>query len=184
MRRWSQGLMALATLGGVVACASLLGPRTVEISREELLSKLGKRFPASQRILNVLDIQVSAPDLAMLPDSNRVSAGFDLSATDLLGGKDYKGQVKLSFGLRYEPQDLSIRLTQVKVEHIALAGLPAVYQRSLTRLGAWVAEDRLQDYTVHRFKPEDLRSADRMGYQVGDIVVTAKGLAIHLTPKP
>ena len=61
--------------------------------------------------------------------------------------------------------------------------MPATLQRYLTRLGAWIAEDKLQDYPVHQFKPEDLRTADRLGYEVGDIKVTDKGLEVHLNPK-
>ena len=56
-------------------------------------------------------------------------------------------------------------------------------QRYLTKLGAWIAEDRLQDFPVHQFKPEDLRTADRMGYEVGHIQVTDKGLEVRLNPK-
>ena len=180
-----RALLAITVAAGLAAgCASLLGPRTVEISREELTDKLGKQFPATKRVMRLLDVTAALPRLDMIADSNRVGVTFDLTAKELLFNQEYKGTVGLSFGLRYEPSDLSIRLKDVKIEQVHVEGLPPAYQRALTNLGGQVAEDQLQDFPVHHFKPEDLRSADRMGYQVGDISVTKTGLAVKLTPKP
>lgn len=177
--RWG-GLALLSSLAG---CAGILGPRTVVITKEELTTKISKPFPVSNRIMDLLDVKAQAPRLQFHPKDNRVGTEFDLSATDNLFKKTYQGTIGVSFGLRFEPKDLTLRLTAVKVDQIGLAGLPATLQRYLTRLGAWIAEDKLQDYPVHQFKPEDLRTADRLGYEVGDIKVTDKGLEVHLNPK-
>ena len=177
--RWG-GLALLSSLAG---CAGILGPRTVVITKEELTTKISKPFPVSNRIMDLLDVKAQAPRLQFHPKDNRVGTEFDLSATDNLFKKTYQGTIGVSFGLRFEPKDLTLRLTAVKVDQIGLAGLPTTLQRYLTRLGAWIAEDKLQDYPVHQFKPEDLRTADRLGYEVGDIKVTDKGLEVHLNPK-
>ena len=63
-------------------------------------------------------------------------------------------------------------------------GLSDSGQRQLSKLGSALAQDKLQNYPIHQFKPDDLRSADRWGYQVEDIVVTAHGLSVKLVPKP
>jgi hypothetical protein len=175
------GLLAVSALPG---CARLLGPRTVEVSREALLAKLGQRFPATQRVMNLLDVSASTPTLEMLPEANRVAARIPIKAHELLMGQDHHGLIALSFGLRFEPQDLSVRLTQVKIEQVQIDGLAPLFQRSLNKMGAAFAEERLQDQIVHRFKPEDLRTADRLGYEVDHIRVTATGLAIDLKPRP
>lgn len=177
--RWS----GLAVLSSLTACASILGPRTVVITKEELTDKIAKPFPLTNRIMDLLDVKAQAPRLQFKPADNRVGTEFDLSATDTLFKKTYQGKVGVSFGLRFEPKDLTLRLTRVTVDQISLAGLPAGMQRYLTKLGAWIAEDRLQDFPVHQFKPEDLRTADRLGYEVGAIQVTDKGLEVKLTPK-
>ncbi|MDE2401134.1 MAG: hypothetical protein KGL90_05680 [Burkholderiales bacterium] len=167
------------------ACASLLGPRTVEISREEMQQKLALPFPMHTRLTELFEMEAAAPRLALFPQTNRVGAQFDLSATSRLLGRHYQGLIGLSFGLRYEAQDQTIRLNDVKVDTVqtgaldSLGGLPGV-----SRLGTWLAEEGLQNYPIHRFKPEDLRTADRLGYQVQDIQVTSRGLLIKLSPKP
>lgn len=185
-RRWLAGaaLAGTALAAALVGCASLLGPRTIEIPREALQARLAKAFPVTRRAMNLLDIEASAPTLALLPERNRISAGFDLTGRELLSGQAYQGHVAMSFGLRYEPSDLSIRLRDVTVDQINVDGLPPMAERTLTRLGAQIVEAQLQDHIVHQLKPEDLRSADRLGYQVSSIQVNATGLAIHLTPQP
>jgi hypothetical protein len=50
-------------------------------------------------------------------------------------------------------------------------------------LGKMLVEDQLEGYAVYRFKPEDLRSADRWGYTVSAINVAPKGLLVLLVPK-
>ncbi|MFN3618195.1 MAG: DUF1439 domain-containing protein, partial [Aquabacterium sp.] len=79
--------------------------------------------------------------------------------------------------------DLSIRLRDPRVESARIHGLPEPLQQGLTRLAAWMANERLNNQVVHRLKPEDLRSADRMGYVVHDLRVTASGLAVDLRPR-
>lgn len=184
-RRLAMASAGVAATGLLLAgCAGLLGPRTVEITREELLAKLGKQFPTTKRIMRLLDVTAALPTLEMQGDKNRVLASLDLTARELIMLQEYTGHVSLSFGLRFEPKDLSIRLTNPKIERVDIEGLPPVYQKALTNMGAQFAEDSLKDYPVHQFKPEDLRTANRMGYEVKDIVVTASGLAVHLSPRP
>jgi hypothetical protein len=173
----------MASACALTACASLLGPRTIEISRDELQGRLGKQFPVSKRVANVMEIVVATPQLRMLPDQEQVATDFALNGRDMFTGRSYTGHISLRFGLRYEPSDLTIRLTKVKIDQVELEGFPPVFQQALTTLGAPLVEQNLQGHVVRQLKPEDLRQADRMGYQVDDIKVTATGLAVHLSPR-
>jgi len=175
--------LGVAGLSGLAGCASLLGPRTVDITREELQGRLARKFPMTHRVLNLFDITASLPRLDMVPDSNRVAAAVDLLARDTTFGRDYVGTVGVSFGLRYEPKDLTLRILALNVDHVRIEGMPQGFQDMLLQLGNRVAREQLQDYPIHQFKPEDLRSADRMGYEVEDIQVTRRGLAVRLTPR-
>lgn len=179
-------LFALTTalLVGLAGCASLMGPRTVEISREQLLAKLSKQFPMRKTLAEIFEVEAQAPRLQLNPDTNRVASEFDIKATDKLFRRSYEGTVGVSFGMRYEAQDRTIRLNQVTIDKLAIAGLSEATQQQWTRLGAMLAQDKLQDYPIHQFKPEDLREVDRHGYQVEDLRVTASGLSVKLVPKP
>ncbi|HIV72121.1 MAG TPA: DUF1439 domain-containing protein [Candidatus Aquabacterium excrementipullorum] len=185
-RRAAGRLLILGTAATLAACAglnSMLAPSTVEISREELLKKLGQQFPMRNQIMDVFDVTANAPRLNMQPEANRVLADIDLSATDRWFKRQYQGSLWLSFGLRYEPRDQTIRLANVTIDKVSVQGLPESYQRQMTKLGSWLTEDRLQDYVVHRFTPEELKRADEHGLTVADIKITQRGLAIKLAPK-
>lgn len=177
---WLMIAMVLALAG----CASLMGPRTVDISREQLLAKLSKQFPMRKTLAEIFEVEAQAPRLQLSPETNRIASEFDIKATDRLFGRSYQGTVGVSFGMRYEAQDRTIRLNTVTVDKLAIAGLTEATQRQWTKLGAMLAQEKLQDYPIHQFKPEDLREVDRHGYQVEDIRVTAAGLSVKLVPKP
>lgn len=167
----------------MAGCANLLGPRTIEISRDELLRKLAPQFPLTQRLMGVLDVDALPPTLDLHADQNRVTATVPLVARELLRGRTHQGELALSFGLRFEPQDLSIRLRDPRLESARIDGVPPAWQQGLTSLAAWLAEDRLNDLVVHRLKPEDLQRTERMGYAVHDLRVTTTGLAVDLRPR-
>jgi hypothetical protein len=121
-------------------CAGLFGPRTVEVSRVQLEELLGRRFPLTRRVLEIFDVTVSAPRLRLLPEANRGATDFDLGSTDRLLRAQHRGALALSFGLRFEASDNTLRATQLKVERLQIDGAPAPLQRQLERLGTLLAE--------------------------------------------
>jgi hypothetical protein len=175
--------LSLATAALLAACAGWMGPRTIDIPRDALQARLDQKFPISQRVLGYLDVTASRPQLTMLPQSNRISAQVDLKLDDTMFRKLHEGWVQASFGLRYEPRDHTIRLDQVTLDELSLPTITPLFLDSLKRLGNQVARDALQGYVVRQLKPEDLHKADRMGYEVAGLRVTATGLAVDLVPK-
>jgi hypothetical protein len=176
--------LMLATLSGCGSVTRMLAPSQVEISRDQLLSKLGQQFPMRNTVLDIFDVTAATPRLTLQPENNRVLADVDLAAMDKIFGKSYQGSLWMSFGLRFEPRDQTIRLQNVTIDKVYIKGLPSSYERYLTKLGGWLSEERLQNYVVHRFSPEDLTRADKHGLTVSDIKITHKGLAFMLVPKP
>jgi hypothetical protein len=175
--------LSLATAALLAACAGWMGPRTIDVPSEALQARLAQKFPISQRVLGYLDVTASRPQLTMLPQSNRISAQVELKLDDTMFRKVHEGWVQASFGLRYEPRDHTIRLDQVTLDELSLPTITPLFLDSLKRLGNQVARDALQGYVVRQLKPEDLHKADRMGYQVAGLRVTATGLAVDLVPK-
>jgi hypothetical protein len=176
-------LLSLATATVLAACAGWMGPRTIDIPREDLQAKLSQKFPISKQVLGYLDVTASRPQLTMLPQSGRISAQVDFKIDDTMFRKLHQGWVQASFGLRYEPLDQTVRLDQVTLDEVSLPTLPSYFLDSLKRLGNQVARDNLQGYVIKQLKPDDLQKVDRMGYQVAGLRVTASGLAVDLVPK-
>lgn len=173
--RWLALLWLAAWLAG---CAS--GPRTVEVPRERLEAALAQRFPFQSRYLDVIDLQVSAPRLALLPESNRLRTAFALTAASRLLRNPVAGDIELSFALRFAPADNSIRLADVRVERLELVGLPEALRGQSQRLGPFLAERMLDGAVLHTFRPEDIARAQ--GWTPGEIRVTSRGVQVTLLP--
>lgn len=97
--------------------------------------------------------------------------------------RDYQGVFGASFGLRFDPSVGALKLANVTVSKVEINGASTFTSNALGNLGKMLVEDQLEGYAIYRFKPEDLRSADRWGYTVGNIDVAAQGLMVHLQPK-
>jgi hypothetical protein len=174
------GLAAAAMLLG--GCAALFGPRTVEVSQAQLEELLARRFPLTRRVLEIFDVTVSAPRLRLLPEANRIATDFDLASTERLLRSQHRGTLALSFGLRFEPSDNTLRVTQVKVERLLIDGAPAALQRHVERLGTLLAEQALDDQVVHTLRPKDVEAVQGRGYRPSELRVTPRGLLVTLLP--
>lgn len=179
----SRRFLLLATPGLLAGCAAL-APRSVSISEARLAQVLSEQFPFNSRLLEVFDITLNAPQVRLLPAENRIGTRFNYSLGGfLLGTRAYQGQLELSYGLRYEPSDASVRLTQVRVEDFEVPGVPAAFASRASRLGALLAEQLLHDFTLYRLSPEDLRLAQGRGLQPGQLRVVPGALQLELLPR-
>jgi hypothetical protein len=171
-------LVATAALGLLAGCATV--PRTVEIPHEKLQAALAKRFPINERVLQLLDLQVSTPTLQLLPESNRLRVDMALTGSDRLARRQMQGGLALSFSPRWEAADASIRMGDVRVERFDLQGLPEVLQSQLQRLGPVLAERALEGTALHTFRPDEMEKA--RGYVPSELRVTSTGLRVTLQP--
>jgi len=164
----------------IAGCASVDSARTMTFSEAEIGRLLQERAPMTRRLLEVLDVRVENPRVRLLPFSNRLSTDLDVATTERTSGKTYKGRMSVDYGLRYDDLAKAIRMTEVRVNELEIAGLPSPRQSGLSRLGTLIAEQLLEDAVVYRFKPGELMSAEGRGVKPGDISVTSRGVQITL----
>jgi hypothetical protein len=171
-------LAALAVGGG---CASV-DPRTVTLSASQLQSLLERQFPRQQRLLEILDVNVSTPVIRLLPDRNRIATAFDLSAVERMSGHALHGSLALDHSLRFEPSDATVRLSNVKVDvmKLELAGTPLSGQAA--RLGALLAESVLDDFVIYRVSETKRQALARAGVNSADVAVTSRGIELRFAP--
>lgn len=197
--------LGLAALGG---CAGLGGPTVITLGETELLGLMNRAFPMQRRVLEVLDVQLSAPRLRLLPERNRMAVDLVLRTQERLLGAAALGQLAFDGALRYEPQEASVRLTQVRVQQLSFAGTQALPVGSagtmgavgplgaqgsaaaatpsapvpayLQRLGAALAERALEDLAIYRVSAERQVSLRQLGLEPGAVTVTSRGVEITL----
>ena len=203
-RHLLQILAAPPVAASLAACSGLLGPQVITLGEPELAALMGRAFPQTRRVLEVLEVELSTPQLRLIPDRNRLAVVLTLRTRDRLLGSAGRGQISFDSALRYEPLDASLRLTQVRVQQIGfdsggapgkgaavgLAGVPAgspagtaaaaANGSSAQRLGLALAEAVLEDLPLYRLSAERLARLRQVGVQPGAVAVTSRGVEITL----
>ena len=154
------------------------------VSADQLQQAVAKRFPLRYPVGGLLDLNVQAPRLRLLPETNRLATDMVVQAAGPALRRSYTGAFELDFALRYEASDQSIRAHQLRVNSLRFPDLPPGPAELLNAYGPALAEQTLQDVVLHQLRPQDLALPDAMGLQPDSITVTPKGLVISFVNKP
>ena len=176
-------LLLLSATALLAGCASLAGPRTVEVSQAELLEAMAGQFPLRLGLNERFELVAVSPRLRSLPDENRLATEVDLGIAPGLGGRTLSGTVGFSYGLRYEPGDRTVRMTGLRIDRLDLGRDGNLLRLQGAGLATLLAEELLDDLVVYRLRPEDVRRLDASGYEPGEVRATSRGLAITFVPR-
>ena len=188
MRRTFLTSLLIGFLALLSSCATLPPPpKTISVTEARLAQLISSQFPFNSEMLEVLDVVVSTPRISLDPLNNRINTALDIdvagnSILGLFTSKTYKGALDLSYGLRFEPKDATVRLTDVRVHRLDIDGTPSVMRRSIEKLGTPLAQKLLKDYVLYKVRPEDLQAAQGWGYMPGAFKVETTGLSLTLDP--
>jgi hypothetical protein len=182
-------LVSLVVASFVMAgCATVKPqPKTLMVSDSKLMQLISGQFPFNSKMLEVLDVGVSSPKISFDAANNRINTSLDLNVAGsgivgLLTKREYKGGIDLSYGLRFEPSDNSVRMTDVKVGKFSVDGAPELMERPLSRLGVALAQKLLAEQVLYKVSAQDLEAAKGWGYKPGAFKIAPGGLAITLDP--
>lgn len=183
MLRFFRWLAVLASALWLSACASLSGPRDVELPLSRLEAGLGKRFPVDQKVLEMFRIRLSTPQLSTLPAEERILIKLNTAVSTPLTREPWLGDLALSGRLAIDAAQNAIVLRDARVERLEVAGMDGQRGQLLNRVADFVADQLLDNAVLHRFEADELR---RLGtqYKPTSILPTADGLKIHFEPQP
>jgi len=201
--------LALTGAAGLTGCAGFGGPTVITLTEAELQRLLAREFPLNRRLLEVLQVELPAPTLALQPERNRLGLAFTAQVQDRLTQRPLRGELGFDTALRFEPRDASVRLTQVRVNRLrrladarptagGAAGVSAPTAADprpgfaavspaeglLSSLGAAVAERMLEDLPIYTLSAERRADLRRLGLAPGAVTVTARGVEITLARQP
>lgn len=175
----------LLTLGAAVvgasllaSCSSLIGPRQVEIPLHKLQAGLDRRFPINERLLDVFDIQLTKPQLALQPDQDRVALSVDASVAPPFA-RAWTGSVAFSGRLYVDPGRSAVMMAEPRVERLQLGNPEA--ERRLTGVANGLIDTVARDMPVYSFDQGDLRYAG-VQFVPTRIQTTRTGLLVTLEP--
>ncbi len=163
------------------SCATLLGPREVEVPLARLQEAIATRFPFNNRYLELLDIRVTNPQVALQPESNRILTSMDTSIAPPFIKKSWNGNFAVSGQLKFDAARNALVLAEPRVEKFIVNGLDPLYANQISRIGGLLAEQLLKDVPLYTFPPEDLRYAGT-SFNATKITTRQNGLVVTFEP--
>jgi hypothetical protein len=158
-RRFGQAALALGASAFLASCASVIGPRRVELTEARLQAGLERRFPLRNRMLELFDIQFTGPQLAILPERDRVGLTLAVSVAPPFLRQSWSGTMGLSGRLVLDPARNAVFLTDTHVDRFEVQGIAADRSRDLGHAADLLVNQLLRDTPVYSFRTEDLRYA-------------------------
>jgi hypothetical protein len=176
-------LLASFTLAPLLltSCATLMGPRELEIPVERLQAALEGRFPFNNRYLELLDIRISNPRVSLLPQSNRILTSLDAAVAPPFMNRSWLGNLAISGQLRFDPARNALVLAEPRVETFDVQGLDPLYANQIRRVGSLLAEQMLKDVPLYTFRPDQLRYAG-VNFNPSRITTRPGGLVVTFEP--
>lgn len=181
-RRFLIAAVAASTLW-INAC-SQAAPTKISVTQAQLEQGLQAQFPKQFPIAGLLQLGVQQPQLLLLPVSNQLETTLALQLSGPALRQSFQGQMRVRFGLYFEPQDRSVRAQRVEVLSLDLQDTNPAIADMVQTYGLRVAQQALQDFPLYVVKDEELELADSLGLQPGAITVTSTGLDVAIEPKP
>jgi hypothetical protein len=175
--RWAAPLLVA---GGLAACATIVGPRQIELSQEKMQQGLERRFPQHQRVLGVFEVELSHPKVAILDQNDRVALTVDVGVTPLLSRQSWHGTLALSGRLVADRARGAIFLNDAHVDRFEFDNMDEGRQRQIAGVANLLSDKAFKDVPIHTFKPEDLRYAGvqfaltRIATRPGALVATVE----------
>lgn len=175
---------ALAVVAGgamLASCATFVGPRQVEIPMYKLQAGLDRRFPVDNRMLELFDVHLTRPQLAMLPQDNRVGLSMQAEIAPFFLRRAYTGAVAFSGQLYVDPYRGGVFMADPRVDRFDVDGVDPNTSRQLTKVANVLMDKVVRDTPVYSFRMEDLRYAG-VQFVPTRIDTNSNGLVVTLEP--
>ncbi len=179
-RRLVRGGLLFAACALLSSCASLTGPRTVEIPLHKLQAGLERRFPLSHPLMGLFDIRLQRPQLAIQPELDRVALALEASVSPPFARDTWSGSLAFSGRLYVDPGRPAVMMAEPRVDRVTIGANPEA-ERQIARIASSLIDTVVRDTPVYTFDPQDLRYAG-VQFIPTRIETTRSGLLVTLEP--
>lgn len=177
MKKIVFSLFLLALAG----CANLAGPRDIELPLHKLQAALDRRFPLTNRALELFEVELTRPRLSTLPDSGRMALALDAAVALPLLRQSWRGNLALSGRLYFDPARQAVMLAEPSVHSFAVDGLDESRRRQLHRVADALIDKVAADVPLYQLRPEELRYGG-VQFVPTRISANARGLVVSVEP--
>ena len=180
-RRLTLGALGVSACLVLAACASLIGPREIDIPLQKLQAGVERRFPLSNRALELFDIELSHPQLTLQAGSDRIALHMEALVAPPFLKKSWHGSLALSGRLVIDVGRGALFMTEPRVEQFTVEGMDEARQRQLGRIANLLMDKVVGDVPVYSFRMEDLRYGGVQFVPTG-IHATDQALVVSVEP--
>lgn len=174
-------VIAAAACAVLASCSTLIGPRDVNVSLAKMQQGLERRFPIDKRVLSVLDVKLTHPQLSLQPERERVALSIDASVAPPFIRQNWRGNLAMSGRLVLDPQRNAVYLSEASVDKVSIEGMDESQQRQFAKVASLVADQLMHETPIYTFKPEELRYAG-VQFVPTQIRTTGSGLTVTFEP--
>ena len=156
----------------------------ITVPQDLLQTEVAKRFPVRYPVAGLVNLDLGAPRLGLLPAQNRLRAEMPVTAAGVALARTQQGSFTVDFALRYEHSDRSLRAHQLKVYRFRFPGLQPEAVDLLNTYAPALAEQSLREVVLYQLPQKEATMADLLGLRPGQITVTEQGLLVELVQRP
>ncbi|MEJ7931649.1 DUF1439 domain-containing protein [Ramlibacter sp. AN1015] len=153
-----------------------------KVPAAELHQALTSRFPVRVGVPGLIFVEVSAPRLHLLPARNRLGAGLQADIVSA-SGRLPPGDLDVTFSLRYEGADRTLRAHQMTLLDLRWPGMPPEWTGLVRDALSTMGGDTVGEIVLHTFSSSELALPETMGFQPGRLTVVGDGLVVEFEPK-
>lgn len=154
-----------------------------KISAARLHEAMSARFPVRVGVGGLLDVEISAPSLLLLPSRQKLGA----SLVARLGGPQLQplapGELDLVFALRWEPSDQTVRAHDAEVLALRWPGLSPQATQGVHGLLQTLGREAIGEVVLQKLSARELALAETMGFEPDKIEVAHDGVVVLFGPK-
>ncbi|MBC7452382.1 MAG: DUF1439 domain-containing protein [Massilia sp.] len=176
--RLAPGLIGCMVLA---ACASLLGPREIAISRDQLQAGVERHFPLNNRALDLFDITLSRPRLSLQAGSDRVALSMQALVAPPFLKQSWRGTLALSGRLVVDAARGAVFMSEPRIEQFTIEGMDEARQRQVGKIANVLMQKVVGDVPVYRFRLQDLRYGG-VQFVPSGIRATEQALLVRVEP--
>lgn len=173
--------VAVLACGMLASCSTLIGPRDVNLSLAKMQQGLERRFPIDKRVLSVIDVRATNPQLSLQPERERVALSVDAAVTPPFIRQHWRGNLAISGRLQLDPQRNAVYLFDASVDRVSIEGMDESQQRQFAKVANLLADQLMHETPIYTFRPEELRYAG-VQFVPTRLRTTASGLVVTFEP--
>ena len=154
-----------------------------KISAGELYNGMSQRFPVRVVLGGMVELQVRAPRLLLLPSRQRLGAALEVQLAGVPMARVPAGELNVAFALRYERRDQTLRANRMEILSLSWPGMPPELLQIVQATLPAVSREAVGEFLLYQFTARELSLADTMGFEPEEFRVVDDGLTVFFGPK-